>query len=471
MKNIFRILFLALVVPMLITSCRNDDHYRDWTTPEASFKLYDTTLGASVLYPTMENNPFILTWDKVAEASEYTVELSATADFKTPAALGKSNVNSLKTTVGALNTALLQAGFVPYQSQKVFIRVKTGTSYSNVISMDVTPYPSASPVITSPTAGSALVLDNANLDGIATTVKWTDYSYATDVVYLVEIAPKGSTTFTTVGSVNNLKQLDVTNKTLNDAAIKAGLQANVAKDVDIRVTATTKSAGGTIVKTSNVVTFKLTPFVSFKNLYFVGDATAAGWSNNNNNQALFRDPVNTNKFYYTGYFKAGGFKLLEVLGQWQPQWGLKNGVVTVNESTTGSDPDTFTIDIAGYYTFTIDIVAKTYTLVPYTENAATYNSIGMIGEFTAWGSEYPLEKSTFDEHQWSAKDVSLPAGQLKFRGNGSWDFNWGPTKALQSVSTISGQGVQGGENILLDNEGSYDIYFNDIDGRYVFVKK
>ena len=46
--------------------------------------------------------------------------------------------------------------------------------------------------------------------------------------------------WTASGEVNNIKLLDWTNKSLNDAVLKAGAQANVATDIDVRVTAVTK---------------------------------------------------------------------------------------------------------------------------------------------------------------------------------------------------------------------------------------
>ena len=471
MKNIFKYLLVALVSAFVFTACdRSAD--RDWTTPEPSFTLYDTTLGAAVLYPTMENNPFILRWDNSkTTGGTYSVVISNTEDFATKVELGTSTSNTFTTTIGELNTAMLQAGLSPYSSQNAYIRVETGAEVSNAISFMVTPYPSAKPVITAPTAGKVIVLNSAAPDDAAQTVTWTDYAtYGTDVTYLVEIAPKGTTNFVSAGFVNNLKTLDVTNKSLNDTVLKLGAAPTVAADYDIRVTATTKSTGGTINITSDVVTVNITPYVAFKDMYLVGEAVAADWNPDNNNQALFRDPSNTNKFTFVGYFNAGGFKVIEKKGSWQPQWGQNGGVLAVNDGSA-SDPGTFNIPAAGYYTFEMDILAQTYSITPYTASATTYDFVGLIGGFTGWSSDFPLEKSTFDAHQWTAKDVSLPAGEVKFRANSDWAVSWGPTKVLQPISGISGQGVQGGENVILESEGIYDIYFNDLDGRYIFVKK
>jgi hypothetical protein len=206
------------------------------------------------------------------------------------------------------------------------------------------------------------------------------------------------------------------------------------------------------------------PYIAFKNLFLVGDATAAGWNTNNNNQALYRDASNTNKFYFTGKFGTSMFKLLEILGDntWQPQWGLKGGVVA---NSDGGEPEPFTVSTAGYYSFEVDILAKTYSITPYSGAMTTYTSIDLAGDLNGWSGSTVLTQSSFDPHQWFIKDLVVSSnGEAKFRANGTWDVNWG------AGSEFSGQGTQGGANIPL-NAGTYDVYFNDIDGRYVFVKK
>lgn len=470
MKNIFRYVIAVIVAMFFVTSCSTDDDYRDWTTPEPTFKLHESNLGTNVLYPSMEANPYIVTWESVSGASEYTVEISTTEDFATPVTLGTSTTNSYKTTVGALNTALLQAGYAPYSSQKVYMRVKSGSQYSNVVSFDATTYPTSKPVITAPTAGTSLALDAQNPANNVTSVTWKDYgSYGVAVNYLVEVAQAGGTNWQTLGSTTDVTTLDVTNKMLNDALIKAGFAAGVEANADIRVTASTTSTGGTITQSSDVVTVKVIPYIAFKDLYLVGEATAAGWNTNNNNQALFRDPVNTNKFHFSGYFTAGGFKVLENLGDntWHPQWGQNDGVVSASNADGSNEPGTFNIPSAGYYTFELDIVAKTFSLNPYTPSAATYARVGYIGDATptGWGEDTAMLNRSTDPHQWYAKDVNLVVGAIKFRANNDWGINWG------SNSPISGTGTPGGDNIPVEEAGVYDIYFNSSDGSYQLVKK
>ena len=464
MKNIFKIISIFLLIPLVFNACRDDQYDDNWASAEPSFTLYNTTLTSNTLYPTMESNPFRLTWDNTTGATgDFSVVYSTTSDFKTKVVLGTSKTTSYTTTIGALNTALLSAGYSPYTTKAVYMRIEVGDKVSNAISFDVKPYPTAAPVITAPVAGAEILLSGAAPDDVITTFTWSDYNtYGVNVTYLLEVSKKDANNFSTLGSVMNAKSFEATNKVLNDAVLKAGLEADVKGEVDVRVTATSKSTGGTIEKVSNIVTFKVTPYVAFKNIIFVGNATAANWNNNNNNQAIFRDASNANKFHFIGKFGAGEFKFLEILGNWQPQWGLKAGLVA---NSDGGDPGTFVTSAAGYYSFTMDILAKTYTLTPYTDAMTDYSTIGMIGDFNGWGGDLALEQSSYDTHQWTLKDITIPTtGKFKFRADGAWTVNWG------AGTELSGQGTQNGADIPL-TAGTYDIYFNDIDGRYQFIKK
>ncbi len=66
---------------------------------------------------------------------------SNSSDFTIKVKLGTSNKNTYTTTIGALNTALLQAGYSPYSTKKVYFRIEAGSNVSLPIAFDVQPYP------------------------------------------------------------------------------------------------------------------------------------------------------------------------------------------------------------------------------------------------------------------------------------------------------------------------------------------
>lgn len=208
----------------------------------------------------------------------------------------------------------------------------------------------------------------------------------------------------------------------------------------------------------------------FLNFFLVGDATAAGWNPDNNNTPLFRDGENEDLFHFTGRFDGSGdkegFKLLEILGQWQPQWGLDNGTLS-NSTILGGDPSAFPVDADGYYTLTVNVDDMTYSFETYDESsAATYGSIGLIGPAQAggWDADTDMTQQEFDPHIWFINDIELGDGEFKFRADDDWADNWGAAS-----DALSGKANYGAGDNMVAQAGVYDIWFNDITGRYILI--
>lgn len=338
--------------------------------------------------------------------------------------------------------------------------------------------PPASFEILSPQAGESVILTPDNEGNPALALVWTAATYGTptEVTYTVQVAKNG-TDFATPVDVTSTSAtyatLDVT--TLNGAANAAGLEAFVEGGLDIRVKATVGSQAGEPAY-SNVVTYLVTPYVTYPytDYYLVGAAVATGWDNTatTNMYPLFRSATDAKIYSYTGYFKGGGtdgqFKFIKTKGSWAPQYGSASaGVIGVNDGT-GTDPNPFQINTSGYYTFTVNLNDNTYTLVPATAGN-TYATIGIIGTATpgGWDNDTDMTQSSFDPHIWYINNQFLTAGdgKLKFRANNAWDVNWG------SGTSYSGVGTQGGSDIPIGITvaGSYNIWFNDITGEYIYI--
>ena len=120
----------------------------------------------------------------------------------------------------------------------------------------------------------------------------------------------------------------------------------------------------------------------------------------------------------------------------------------------------------GFYTMTIDIKNMTYRFTECEEQfPAVYDKIGLIGDFNGWGGDYELTQAK-ESHVWHAYDFTLESDtKLKFRANGAWDINWGNASDFPY-----GQGVQGGSDLPV-SAGTYDVYFNDLTGQYLFIEK
>ncbi|SDF60752.1 SusE domain-containing protein [Epilithonimonas hungarica] len=485
MKNIFKLL-LASFLLTVIFACDNDAD-RDWTTPEASFKLYDTTLGSNILYETMKDNPFILNWDKTG-SSNYDVVFSATEDFANKIKLGTSNTNNYITTIGAINTALLQAGFSPYSPTKVYIRIESGAEISNSISLDLTTYPIAGPIVTAPTAGSSLVLNSADQSAIATTITWNDYSsYGVNVKYLVEVAKTGTTSFVSIGEVtipnpnpdNITRSLKVTNKDLNTAVVNTGATINQANDIDIRITATTTSTGGSIVLQSAVVTFKVTPYqVDYPDFFLVGGATAAGWTPGAAPKLYKKDNISE---IYT-YLQPDNFRFL---GQadWNPlNYSIDDPRTNASNryfKTTSSNVEfgdaenmKFT-GVAGIYKIVIDadFSKKSITVTP-TESVWDIPKLYLVGSIQGWQANVAEEFNSIGNGKFQMIRELPDGAQFKFLGQQDWTGKeWGNIhKNNEGNSGFLGINDDN-SNITFDGGGSFYTITVDLKmGTYTIVK-
>jgi hypothetical protein len=329
------------------------------------------------------------------------------------------------------------------------------------------------------------VLTPATASNIAERFVWNtvDFDVPTNITYELQASTDADfTSFDVIGSTgeNNLAiKVSQLITLANDAGFDndAETEAPNTGQIFFQVKAFAGNDGGNALNATSEVK-SLTVVMpegeveeapSFKELYSVGDATAAGWNPDNNNTPLFRDAENENIYYFTGKFNAGSFKL--VAGQaWAPSYGKDGNSLQFRETEDDPDPANFDVATAGYYSLTVNIDDLTYTFEPYDASAAaTYDVVGLVGAGTSvgWpGDDNPtpdikMTKSDFDKHIWQANDVVLTDGPVKFRANLAWDVNWGGGENFPS-------GIANGDDITA-KAGTYTVWFNDITGRYIFI--
>lgn len=463
-------------IGFIAISC-NEDESIEVTAPEAVFEINQPSItNINLNFALPENPAFTITWiDEVSGASSYDVEIASDFDFSAPVQLGSSTSKTFSRTVDEFNTDLLGIGATANSDFVAYIRLKAGGLTSNTVRFDVITYAVDPAVITSPSNTTDIVLSDASIDDVALTVSWDDNVEGGNVVYDIFLAQSGTDFEDAITIASNVSgtTAEIAHGVLNAAAIGVGLEAGAKGSVDLNIIAKEVTESGTLERISETITFSLTPYsLDFPYLYFVGAATAPGWDNNNNNPPLFRDPNDGSKYYYTAYFNGDAFKLLEVKGQWQPQWGTNDGSTLAVNDGTGSDPGVFSASAAGYYTFSVDIAGTSgsFTIETYDASGATdYTAIGLIGSSRTGdnsGWEEPdtdMTQSAFDSHIWYANGITLFDGQLKFRANDAWDISWGSTTELY------GQGTGTNDPNIPVSAGTYDIWFNDLDGSYVLV--
>ena len=326
---------------------------------------------------------------------------------------------------------------------------------------------------------SQIELDANNTNNPALSLNWieSDYGQQTAVNYAVQFANDNAfTNPVTASTVTGRNNLTLSTNEINAAAGSAGLDPFTWGTLYTRVVASLGSQEGEPVE-SNTVQFDVYPYYNyiFDDYYLAGNGVAPGWNNNMNNPPLFRDADNQNLYYYTGYFTnvggfdEGRFKILESRGLWQPQWGVtpnegddtpaEAGDIAGNPSTQDGDPGRFGVPSAGYYQFTIDFSTKKYTLTPFDNSGATdFSSMEIQGSSTVTTALTPL---AIDSHMWYAAALHLTPGEVSFVTNtGS---SWGGATGFSGVAT------DGGGPIPVIVEDDYDVWFNDLTGRYILV--
>ena len=488
MKYINNLSCLLFIFALLFVSCETEETL-EIIEPEAVFELQEPGISNILLNFGLQNNAaFTVSWnDEVTGSSSYDIEMAITNDFANPIALGNSNTNSFTVSVAELNMAINMANPSNFTDIPVYLRVNAGTQMSNTILFLVTAYAENPATITSPSSGDMFVLELANASNTAMNVSWDDLGLTGDgsIDYRLEADVSGGdfSGATLVGTVSNTNMLEVITEDLNAVALGLGITPGTAADIDLRlVSETTNTNGNVFTRISDIITINVTPYsVEFPYLYFVGDATTPGWNNNNNNTAVFRSQDTPNSYFYTGYFNAGAFKLLEVKGQWQPQWGDNGGNLGVNPGG-GSDPGTFNVAAAGYYTLTINslVADGSYSFVSYDASSApTYTTMGLIGDATPNGwdgsNDTNFTQDTNNPHLWYINGVTLTnGGQFLIRANDVWPGNagaavWRHTGSSELFGTANLDNG-GGDNFPFNEPtGTYDVWFNDLDGSYVII--
>jgi len=161
MKNLLKISTLALLF-FAGVSCENDD--QTIATPSGGPELITPLDGSAyVLLPeNATNEATTLVWNHadydVQTEVNYDVEVAlAGTDFTTIIPAGSTTSRFMVWTVEALNAVALEAGLIPYTAGDLDVRIKSSLgsnddlpSYSNVITLTVTPYTTDLPKLAIP---------------------------------------------------------------------------------------------------------------------------------------------------------------------------------------------------------------------------------------------------------------------------------------------------------------------------------
>jgi hypothetical protein len=98
------------------------------------------------------------------------------------------------------------------------------------------------------------------------------------------------------------------------------------------------------------------------------------------------------------------------------------------------------------------------------EYSFSFPSIGILGTALNGFEVADTDLITTDGFNYTIQELSLSAGEVKFRKDNSWTTNWGAS------AFPGGTGVQDGVNIPIENPGNYNISFDRLSGQYFFMQ-
>ena len=161
------------------------------------------------------------------------------------------------------------------------------------------------------------------------------------------------------------------------------------------------------------------------------------------------------KFYYdytTDTFKVG-IKLIdgEIKFRFNNDWGVNLG--DTGADGTLEDGGDNIISTAGFYTITLDLNNNEYTIVE-------SDIWGIVGSgYNDWGNTPDFSLTEVNPGIWVGDIVTLLDGEIKFRLNEDWGFNFGDTGADGTID-------DGGDNIVV-TAGSYRVVLDINNGTYL----
>lgn len=205
--------------------------------------------------------------------------------------------------------------------------------------------------------------------------------------------------------------------------------------------------------------------------YLVGDNFA--WDVNTKTHLMYAESATVQS--YTGKFD-GNLKFINGndmgTDNWSACYGSPNDGDTASSGKLQQNAGAIHSPDAGYYTFTADLDAMTYTWTKLDNQTPTeYTTIGLVGEFCSWNQASDDNQMTqITPHNWY-KSMTLTDGKLKFNANKEWTISWGGETDLNIGDDNYGVTTTANGKDMYVPAGTYDVFFNDITGRFVFVSK
>ena len=96
-------------------------------------------------------------------------------------------------------------------------------------------------------------------------------------------------------------------------------------------------------------------------------------------------------------------------------------------------------------------------------------TLGIVGQFTGWATGSDVVMTNDGSGVWTATNVAITAGGVKFRYDNDWGVSWGFDAALTSTPWPAGSATSNNGGDIIAVDGFYDVTFNMNNLTYEFV--
>ncbi|WP_185967849.1 SusE domain-containing protein [Formosa sediminum] len=296
----------------------------------------------------------------------------------------------------------------------------------------------ATTVLTPSNTDIVLLKDNVGLTALNLTWTEPDYGYAAIPTYMVYFDVAGNNFQNAVkkDAGNNLEYSLLT-EGLNTILQTLEIESEIETTIDVKVVSIIGTS--TVAATSNISSINVTGYANTLDLSsewgLVGSATENGWDGPD---MPFYATSEADIFNAYVTLTDGEIKIRQN-NSWDLNYGDTGADGTLEE---GGDNIVVT---AGTYKITFNAGTLTYKIEAYTW--------GLVGDATPNGWDGPDTALTYDptSDQWRVV-VTLTDGEMKFRKNNDWSFNYGDNDTDGSLD-------DGGDNIPV-TAGNYLVTLN-----------
>lgn len=333
--------------------------------------------------------------------------------------------------------------FLPLVTVLMFVVYSCDRASNPMISADP-----VAPSISSELDGESFELTEDMADDILFALEWqrADFGFDSAVEYIIQISETGDNfeTLRNLGRTNS-DSFDIIVSDINTALLAMGFSAGEFVEIQFRVVAQLDGARFEELM-SESVSMSFRPYlvvVEFPEIYVPGNYQSASgyggdWSPPDAPPLFSFDDDGI----YEGYVYMAGtgneYKFTDERS-WDLNWGDSGDGTLVENGPNNEAED------SGFYRMVVNLNSFTYE--------TTLTEWGIVGDATpgGWDADTVMEYNP-DEQLWTIT-ADLTEGEMKFRANNDWDFNYGDDDGNMQVDWD-------GSNIPVETAGNYTISLN-----------